>query len=107
MNAIPATASTATGSLSDGTATGPVAADATAQARYDAEQKELDWLRDRLDADEVKSADVLSTTVRTVATGLTLITYTFLTADKPSPFVMSHFDAMRLASVLGLLALAA
>jgi hypothetical protein len=80
-------------------------AQAEAARRDEAEQKELDSLRDRLGADEIKVADVLSTTVRTVATGLTLITYTFLTADKPSPFVTAHFHAMRLASVLGLSAL--
>lgn len=70
-------------------------------------EKELDSLRDRLNADDVKVADTFSTIVRTVATGLTLITYTFLTSDKISPFVRDNFEIIRAGSIIGLVALIA
>ena len=94
-----------TGSVSSPTVTG------IGQGREDREtprvEKELDSIRDRLNADDDKASETLSSTVRTVATGLALVVYTFITSKDQSPFVQAHFEAIRAASVLGLAALVA
>ncbi len=69
--------------------------------------RELIAIRDRLNEDNAKASETLSTTVRTVATGLALVVYTFFFSKDQSSFVQAHFEAVRLASLLGLTALVA
>jgi hypothetical protein len=68
---------------------------------------EAEKLRDRINADEAKSTETLSTIARTIATGLALITYTFLVQKDQSNFLTERFATFRCASILGVLALAA
>ncbi len=71
------------------------------------DEEEIRSLRDRLNEDDAKVADTFSSNVRTVSTGLALITDTIMTTDQPSPFFKAHFEAMRAGSVMDLCALVA
>lgn len=70
-------------------------------------KEEAEKLRDRINADEAKSTETLSTISRTLATGLALITYTFLVQKDQSAFLSARLGTFRLASILGVLSLAA
>jgi hypothetical protein len=70
-------------------------------------KEEAEKLRDRINADEAKSTETLSTISRTLATGLALITYTFLIQKDQSAFLLARFETFRYASILGVLSLAA
>jgi hypothetical protein len=70
-------------------------------------QAEAEKLRDRINADEIKSTETLSTISRTLATGLALITYTFLIQKEISAFLLERFGTFRIASMLGVLSLTA
>ena len=68
---------------------------------------EAEKLRDRMNADEDKSTETLSTISRSIAVGLALITYTFFVQKEHNEFLDHNFGGLLVASVFGVLALTA
>ena len=66
--------------------------------------EEAGKLRDRMNADEDKSTETLSSISRSLAIGLALITYTFFFQKDHSAFVVENFDELRYASLFGVCA---
>ena len=64
-------------------------------------------LRDRMNADEDKSTDTLSTIARSIAVGLALIIYAFFVQKDQSEFVSRYFGWLLIASVFGVMAVTA
>lgn len=64
-------------------------------------------LRDRMNGDEDKSTETLSTISRSLAVGLALIAYTFFVQKEHTPFVADNFGWLLAASAIGVLAVTA
>lgn len=72
-----------------------------------AQFEEIKSLRDRLNADEESTSSTLSTIIRTLASGLALLTYNFFASKDHTKFFADNFSSFRLASIFGIAALVA